>query len=846
MSLFQVAILRDHDYNTMQEMLDLEICHYVELNRHLQQHQLLYNDTLRRAEEVQKKITFIENIYADFQVKLRAPQDVARLKQATERILNQSGLRSSGLLAKIEQDINSQAEFMKQQNTLLQNSFSQYRKQIARIKFLEQVSQICEKEKPTGADLEAKVLQNQNQVQDSLLQNDTLVESSVKVMGGTVPKAEVQMLKKLLFRATRGRALLSTFALEIDSTDQMNAYDFGFDNNLGYIILFEESLNIGRIVMKICSSFQADLFETTISGCHQELQQAIEQKESSRKLIAESRAMFISVLKNFNPLDDEDAVSLLMVYKQCVAKDQIIYRTLNMFKECKTFLVGMFWVPTKVKSGIQEKLAHMKQKLDAAPFIVEREPDQELTPPTYFRDCEFTSAAQQIIDEYEVPGYKEVNPALFTVISFPFLFGVMFGDVFAGGMLLAGGLYLCCRSYGPNDSMAGVKRFRHFFLMMGFFAFFCGIIYNDFTSVGMYLFGESCWEMPEGSGAATLKQDCMYPIGVDPSWYMATNEILFINSVKMKLAIILGVMQMTLGIILKGCNDAYHRRFVDFTFEFLPQLVMFMALFGFLSYLVVAKWLTDYTDDTSRAPGIIILMLDMAFFKKEPSEPSFAPIIGTLEEQQHIMSIMMYIVLACVPLMLCVKPIFLLAGKKKKDPKVEEEFEHAGSFNTGDDNYLNAGEEGKVLKVKDDAFNLKENVIASYADEHHHDDSAGEIYIHQSIEVIEFVLGTISNTASYLRLWALSLAHSQLAKVFYDRTLLAGFTSNSWIMLFITFFVFFGATVGVLMIMDVMECFLHTLRLHWVEFMSKFYKGEGIKFEPTTIKGALVQPVKTA
>ena len=129
-----------------------------------------------------------------------------------------------------------------------------------------------------------------------------------------------------------------------------------------------------------------------------------------------------------------------------------------------------------------------------------------------------------------------------------------------------------------DNGMRAIAGARYMILLMGFFATFCGICYNDFMAIPIEW--GSCYEIippppptkedPNPKSIAELIPDCVHNIGVDPVWYTSENMLNFINPMKMKISVIFGVTQMCLGITMKAFNALYFKKTLDFYFEFIP------------------------------------------------------------------------------------------------------------------------------------------------------------------------------------------------------------------------------------------------------------------------------------
>ncbi|KAL9296683.1 hypothetical protein ACSQ67_022579 [Phaseolus vulgaris] len=508
----------------------------------------------------------------------------------------------------------------------------------------------------------------------------------------------------------------------------------------------------------------------------------------------------------------------LTIWMDMVRREKSVYDTLNMlnFDVTKKCLVGEGWCPVFAKTQIQEALQRATFDSNSEVGIIFHSMDALESPPTYFRTNSFTGPYQEIVDAYGVARYQEANPAVYTTIIFPFLFAVMFGDWGHGICLLLGALVLIARENKLSTQCVTVLPFdycqrlgsfmemlfggRYVLLLMSLFSIYCGLIYNEFFSVPYHIFGASAYKCRDNTcrdahTTGLVKYREPYPFGVDPSWRGSRSELPFLNSLKMKMSILFGVVHMNLGIILSYFNAHFFGSLLDIRYQFVPQMIFLNCLFGYLSLLIIVKWCTGSQADLYH----VMIYMFLSPFENLGDNQLFWG-------QRPLQVLLLLLSVIAVPWMLFPKPFML--------KKLHNERFQGRTYGVLHTSEVDLELEPGSARQHDDDFNFT------------------EVFVHQMIHSIEFVLGSVSNTASYLRLWALSLAHSELSTVFYEKVLLLAWGYDNLVVRLVGLAVFSFATAFILLMMESLSAFLHALRLHWVEFQNKFYHGDGCKFRP--------------
>uniref|UniRef100_A0A669ELF3 V-type proton ATPase subunit a n=1 Tax=Oreochromis niloticus TaxID=8128 RepID=A0A669ELF3_ORENI len=616
---------------------------------------------------------------------------------------------------------------------------------------------------------------------------------SLSFVAGVVHPWKVPSFERLLWRACRGYIIVDFREME----DRLEHPDTGEMVQWTVFLISFWGDQIGQKVKKICDCFRTETFAYPESSAEREevLQGLQGRIEDIKSVLSQTESFLQQLLMK--------AVAVLPQWKVRVQKCKAIQSVLNLCSPSVTdkCLIAEAWCPTAKLPELQCALREGGRKSGSGVDSFYNRLPCSTPPPTLFPLNSFTAGFQNIVDAYGVAAYREVNPALFTIITFPFLFAVMFGDVGHGLLMTLTALWMVLEEKDPklrnnnNEIWRMMFGGRYLILLMGLFSIYTGAIYNECFSKGLATFS-SAWHVgPISSvlaGSQYLSMDpavpgvftSPYPFGIDPVWGMANNKLTFLNSYKMKMSVIIGIIHMTFGVCLSFFNYWHFRKFSSLIFVLIPELFFMLFLFGYLVFMVVYKWVAYAPSQSKSAPSILIHFIDMFLFTENPDNPPL------YRGQAIVQKVLVILALCSVPFLLLGKPTFEYIMFKRRRRRVVS------------------------LRLEFDV---------------------ADVFMHQAIHTIEYCLGCISNTASYLRLWALSLAHAQLSEVLWEMVMRKGLTWQGYVgavVLFVIFAFFAVLTVCILLVMEGLSAFLHALRLHWVEFQNKFYSGDGYKLSP--------------
>jgi len=215
------------------------------------------------------------------------------------------------------------------------------------------------------------------------------MDSNFSKIAGVIDSVDVERLKRLIFRATKGKS----FVFTQDFFDQGARDQVARATKTVYLIMFWDGGAIREKIQRICDSFTGNRYELPeMSQMNVEIAKISQSIEDATNVFQQTQSSLRDQLIIFNKLDvndqQEDEISTIYIYKMFLAKEKALYSTLNMMKMQNTTFFGYFWAPADLETSLMQKMGQF-------PTVrMVRYENHNIARPTYVKTNEFTFAFQ--------------------------------------------------------------------------------------------------------------------------------------------------------------------------------------------------------------------------------------------------------------------------------------------------------------------------------------------------------------------------------------------------------------------------------------------------------------------